>query len=678
MQYDSISHDLLSYGLAFLELTFILVAVMLLHRLKHTIGQAAFYLTLGALLGLTQFIMATGLQLEGFVFTHSPEIVQALQDGANAFFIPPRYSGLQINIGATIFFTPVMAALLIIYIVDGTLEAQRFMLGMLAILGLFVYVSYLTEKQTEFPLYTISPEFAPAFVQRLFSNGRTFMLATILSVLTQFFALPVVYEIMRNRNCRLAISVFGSLVFVEVLDAFFFELVVSGVPSEGWWEGLRQSYVSRASAMLWVATITTMYLRMRNAPRTHETSTRRPLDIVVAFLGAYGHAQRLHANLREWEGRYRMVVENSNDLIFIVGRDGVLLDANRMAIETSGYVIDHLIKLNINDITRMHNGPPFSWKEFWKQIYPNPNETQSEQRLHVNVHELHLTTRTGQDLVLDAVISPIFLQETEGAVMVARDITQRKHLEHERQRLEEQLVHSQRMEAVGKLAGGIAHDFNNLLHAIQGSLDVLSKDLHNEAKARQMVQNISTAATRASNLTDQLLGFARGGKYQVETIEVMNLVKQTEELFRPMLGRKAKLRTVLHPDPMLLEGDFTQLQQVLFNILLDAKEALKDEEGRIIFRAEPATTFTPGWNKAWTDRNPDHYIVIRIRDNGIGMSEETKSRIFEPFFTTKKAKGTGMGLAMAYGCVENHHGWIFVESTENIGTEFVIFLPRKK
>ncbi len=642
-----------AYGLALLELTFILVSIMLLHRLKFAIGSAAFYLALGALMVLTQFITAAGIKLTGI------------------------YLGFEISIGSTVFFTPFMAALLIIYIVDGTLETQRLMLGMLAILGIFIYITFLSEKQvsTDFPAYEL--ELNSSFMQNLFSTSRTFMLASLLSILIQFFALPVVYEILRGRNCRLGVSVTGALIFVEVLDAFFYELVIR-FPAADWWDGLRSSYLSRASAMLWVSLLTTVYLKMRDAPRTHETSPRRPLDILVAFLGAYGHAQRLHANVREWEGRYRMVVENSNDLIFLLGRNGIILDANRTAIDSSGYFIDHLLKLKLQSFCRTGDGRPFDWEGVWKQIYPNPDETQSEQRLHVAVHELHMVTRTGQDLILDAVISPLFLQETEGGLVVARDITQRKRLESERQELQEQLLHSQRMEAVGKLAGGIAHDFNNLLHAIQGSLDILEKQVRRDDKSRQMVSNIATATERASTLTDQLLGFARGGKYHVESIEIMNLIKQTEELFRPLLGKNSKLRVVLHPDPMVLEGDFTQLQQMLFNLLLNAQDALAEDDGRIIFRGEPATEFTPGWNKAWTDRRPEDYVVIRIRDNGCGMSDDVKRRIFEPFYTTKQSKGTGMGLAMAYGCVENHGGWIHVDTTEGVGTEFVIYLPRKQ
>jgi PAS domain S-box-containing protein len=642
-----------SYGLALLELTFVLVAILLLHRLKHAIGSGALYLSLGALMVMTQFITAAGLRLS----------------------ISGQPTGLEISIGSAVFFTPFMAALLIIYIVDGTLETQRLMLGMLALLGIFTYIAFLTEKQIEFPIYQLSPDLPAAFLQTLFSGSRTYMLASLLSLLILFFALPVVYEILRSRNCRLGVSVVGALIFVEVLDAFFYELVIR-FPAEDWWDGLRRTYLSRAFAMLWVSTLTTLYLKMRDAPRTHESSSRRPLDIVVAFLGAYGHAQRLNANVREWEGRYRMVVENSNDLIFLVSKDGMVLDANRMALETSGYFIDQLLKLRLPSFTRTESGQPFDWQRIWRQIYPNPDETSSEQRLHVAVHELHLTTRTGQDLVLDVVISPLILQETEGALLVARDITQRKKLESERQQLQEQLLHSQRMEAVGKLAGGIAHDFNNLLHAIQGSLDVLERNVRKDERSRQMVANIATATQRASTLTGQLLGFARGGKYHVERIELMNLVKQTEELFRPLLGKNVKLRVVLHPDPMLVEGDFTQLQQVLFNILLNAMEAMPEGEGRIIFRAEPATEFTPGWNSAWSERKPEQYVVIRIRDNGCGMTEEVKRRIFEPFFTTKLAKGTGMGLAMAYGCIENHNGWIFVETAEGVGTEFVVYLPR--
>jgi len=264
--------------------------------------------------------------------------------------------------------------------------------------------------------------------------------------------------------------------------------------------------------------------------------------------------------------------------------------------------------------------------------------------------------------------------------VVARDITHRKRLEDEREVLQTQLMHAQRMEAVGRLAGGVAHDFNNLLHAIRGSVDALERRLAQQPQLTQMLGNISNATERASRLTGQLLGFARGGKYEVETLNVANLVREAEALVSPILGRKVQLKLAIHPDPMVIEGDENQLEQVMLNILINARDAMEGVTGaRIIIRAEPASEKTPGWNSpsATHHGSPDSFVVIRVRDNGTGMDDETKRRIFEPFYTTKNTQGTGMGLAMAYGCIENHHGWIHVESTVGKGSEFTIFLPRK-
>lgn len=676
-----------AYGLAFLELTFVIVSLMLLHSLKQTIGTTGFYLSLGATFVFAQFVTAAGMNISHV------------------------YPGLNVNIGPTIFFTPLMAALLITYIVDGTTETQRLIVGIMAMVGIFAYFSVLSETQTYFPGYNLSPYVPKSFIGPIFESGRNLMMASLLSFLVVFLVLPVVYQLLRNRNIGLNVSVFGALIFSEVLDAFFYELVTN-YPSDEWWDGLRFSYLTRAIAMIWVSILTTIYLNLRNVHDRNQSDSRSTLDIITAFLGSYGQAKRLQANVREWEGRYRMVVENTNDLIFLVDQSGIVLDANKIVLDMLGYNIDELSTIKIQSLIKINDVDYINWNEIIDSF--NPDENNKD--FHYSGHEWKIETQKNEKLLIDATLSQIEIQQNKAILLVARNITQRKILEKERESLQTQLIDSQRMEAVGKLAGGIAHDYNNLLHAIQGSIDMLESIVTRNPKAKELTANISTAVKRASTLTGQLLGFARGGKYKVVEIDIADLIEQTARLFRPILGKKNELKVAVHPDMMAVEGDFTQLEQVLLNILLNAKGAIEDDQGIITFRAEPALDITPGWREIPQKRISDSlgrigdirkttihnlninylnqqltkttnigkkqitsdFIVIRIGDNGCGMTHEIKERIFEPFFTIKKNKGTGMGLAMAYGCVENHNGWIHVESEIGKGSEFFIFLPRLK
>ncbi len=674
-----------AYGLAFLELTFVIVSLMLLHSLKQTIGNAGFYLSLGATLVFSQFVTAAGMNI-----SHA-------------------YPGLNVNIGPTIFFTPLMAALLITYIVDGTTETQRLIVGMMAMVGIFAYFSILSETQTYFPGYNLSPYVPKSFIGPIFKSGRHLMIASLLSFLVVFLVLPVVYQLLRNRNIGLNVSVFAALIFSEVLDAFFYELVTN-YPSEEWWEELQFSYLTRAIAMIWVSTLTTVYLNLRNVHNKDQTDSRSALDIIMAFLGSYGQAKRLQANVREWEGRYQMVVENTNDLIFLIDHSGMVLDANKIVLNTLGYTVDELSALKIQSIIKINENDFINWEE----IVNSFKTTDIQNDYHYSGHEWIITTKKNTELLIDATLCRIDIQQNKAVLLVARNITQRKSLEKERETLQSRLIDSQRMEAVGKLAGGIAHDYNNLLHAIQGSIDMLYSIVARNPKARELTSNIGSAVKRASRLTGQLLGFARGGKYKVVAIDIADLIEQSSRLFRPILGKKIELKIAVHPDTMIVEGDFTQLEQVLLNILLNAKGAIGESKGKITFRAEPALEVTPGWrdtphknltdtvtlldtthdttinnlnitdlNKRISESIDDEkkqeagdFIVIRIGDNGCGMTDEIKDRIFEPFFTIKKHKGTGMGLAMAYGCIENHSGWIHVESDVGNGSEFFIFFPR--
>ncbi len=691
---SSIMEILSAYLLAVLELTFTIISLMLLHNLKRYIGSIPLYLSLGAIMVFAQFVNAAGLRIGN------------------------PYPGLEIAIGPTIFFTPLMAVILITYILDGTVEAQRLIFGIMCMVAIFIYFSFLTESQCGIPGFELYPTVPKSFLTPIFHSTRTSILASLLSLLVVFLVLPIVYQFLRNRAIGANVAIFAALIITEIFDAFFYELVTS-YPSDDWWEALQHSYVTRALAMVWVGCLTSFYVRIKGEGEAQERDERGPLDIFTGLLGSYGQAKRLQANVREWEGRYRMVVENSNDLILLVSQTGMILDTNRKALQSLGYTIEQLSHMTLETIVSDGAGKPCNWSAIWESLFADDSEEGTIKSGSLTGREFIMTTRSGESRIFDATLTPLQIQDSQAVLLVARDLTSRIELEKEREELQAQLIHSQRLEAVGRLAGGVAHDFNNMLHAIQGSLDVLEPIVSANVKARELTGTIATAVTRSAKLTEQLLGFARAGKYEVEKIDVADLVRQTESLFRPILGKTVKLQVAIHPDPMLVEGDFTQLEQVLLNILINARGALTGDQGTIIIRAEPAADYTPGWvnrpqrNEFGTemalppeggnddstsaletipvsmsdtsifrtpsmpaDKSADNYIVIRIKDNGCGMDEVTKKRIFEPFFTTNKQGGTGMGLAMAFGCIDNHLGWIHVETEPGKGAEFFLFLPR--
>jgi PAS domain S-box-containing protein len=633
--------------LAFLELTFVMVTLLLFHSLRKQIGHAAFYLTLGMFFILGQIVSSTNIMVN------------------------PGIAGFQVNLGHTVLMAPYLVALLVVYVVDGTLAAQRMILGFLAVIFGFYYMANIIANHC----VTGQESELGNFLYQIFTQGRRLVFASFVAQGADLFILPILFQIFHNRRPRLFFSVFGTLVFTQVIDSFLFQLCA--YPDlDGWWSMLRDTYFARGLALLWLSVLCTFYLRFNE---TEVIGKRRPLDIVLDFFGGYGRSQELQRHLAEWEGRYRLVVENSSDLIFLVDAQGNLLNANEGAMRALGANRFRACPLAFPDLV-CENGAPIPWNVVWSSL------TEAIQTEPANPKTLHRDwTAEGAEggrLELDVVATSANLNEKPVAVIVARDITQRRALEREREHLAQQLVHSQRMEAVGQLAGGVAHDFNNMLHTIRCSLERLRTTPPPKTEVRDaMLGNIETATSRAAELTQQLLGFARKGKYTVTTVDVAELLDAVRNLFAPLAKGNIELKLVLAPGRMLVRGDATQLQQVLMNLLLNARDAIQEQErqdGRIVLRAEPAAEFTPGWQQRPEKSGPcEHYICIRLRDNGCGIPEAMHGQVFEPFFTTKAVgQGTGMGLAMAYGCIVNHQGWIHLESEPGKGTEFFLFLPR--
>jgi signal transduction histidine kinase/ActR/RegA family two-component response regulator len=244
----------------------------------------------------------------------------------------------------------------------------------------------------------------------------------------------------------------------------------------------------------------------------------------------------------------------------------------------------------------------------------------------------------------------------------------------DKQKLEEQLFQSQKMESIGLLAGGIAHDFNNILGGILGYASYLKTGINKDEKIYAHLETIERSALRAAELTSKLLAFARGGKYNVRPIDVNSVVDETLRLLRGSFDKSIMIEEALTKPLPSVEADAGQLQQVLMNLCVNARDAMPGG-GRLVVRTtvldEP-----DDFLRAQPTIRPQKYVCATVADSGVGIDRVIISRIFEPFFTTKeKGKGTGLGLATVYGIVKNHSGFIDVQSEIGTGTTFTVYLP---
>src|SRR5437660_9085691 len=252
--------------------------------------------------------------------------------------------------------------------------------------------------------------------------------------------------------------------------------------------------------------------------------------------------------------------------------------------------------------------------------------------------------------------------------VIAEDVTEKRVLE-------DQFRQAQKMEAVGRLAGGVAHDFNNLLLVISGYTEVLLEHLDPNNMLHHKAEAIQQAADRATTLTRQLLAFSRKQLLELKVVDLNTIVSDMERLLSPLIGENIELTTRLAPGVGHTRADAGQIEQVIMDLVVNAKDAMPNG-GKIIIQTANES-LDGDLPRECSYIQPGPYVMLSIEDNGHGMDKETQSRIFEPFFTTKeKGKGTGLGLSTVYGIIKQSGGYVLAQSEVGRGTTFRIYLPR--
>jgi two-component system cell cycle sensor histidine kinase/response regulator CckA len=378
------------------------------------------------------------------------------------------------------------------------------------------------------------------------------------------------------------------------------------------------------------------------------------IDYFVALIEDITDRKRGEQALKEAEEKYRLLVEHATDLIFVI-QDGVVKYPNPTTIEKTGYSKEELGRMPFIDL--MHpDDRDMVLDRYQKRMMGNGVTAPCSYRS---------VTKDGRVCWGEASSVLIEWEGRPATLNFIRDITEQK-------KLEDQLLQAQKMEAIGTLAGGIAHDFNNLLMGIQGYTALMLHGLAPTHPHYVKLNRVLELVASGADLTQQLLGFARGGRYDLKPTDINRIIQKSSVLF----GRTKKeisIRENLQEDLAMAEVDAGQIEQVLLNLMVNAWQAMPQGGNLYI---ETANVFLSARHVEQFGLTEGLYVRISVTDEGVGMDDKTKERIFEPFFTTKEmGRGTGLGLASAYGIIKGHKGTINVYSEIGHGTTFTIYLP---
>ena len=378
-----------------------------------------------------------------------------------------------------------------------------------------------------------------------------------------------------------------------------------------------------------------------------------------ALLEALQRARQRDA-LQSQERLLRQIIDANPSLIFVKDWNGRFVLVNQATAQVYGTTVDSLVGKTDADFNRNME----EVAHFLRDDRDVMSSGQSKLIAEEPVTNLAGETRWFQTIKVP-LSSPA--EGTATLLGVATEITERK-------RLEEQLLQSQKMEAVGQLAGGVAHDFNNILTAIVGYTDLLAAELDGNVRQLEDLEEIRKAARRAAALTRQLLAFSRKQVLEPRIIDLNSVVLNLDKMLRSLISENIELKTDLANNLAAARADPNQIEQVIMNLAINARDAMPDG-GTVTIETSNAT-LDDAYAAQHVSVIPGEYVMLAVSDTGCGMDEKTKSRIFEPFFTTKPAgRGTGLGLSTVYGIVKQTGGNIWLYSEPGKGTTFKIYLP---
>lgn len=361
---------------------------------------------------------------------------------------------------------------------------------------------------------------------------------------------------------------------------------------------------------------------------------------------------------REWQVTFDAV----SDAVWLLDKDSRIIRCNKATLELTGKDMEEIIGKHCLEVFHCTGQPLLDCP------VSRMNNSKQKESQELKIGDKWFLIKA----------DPIFDEkgEVSGAVHIISDITERKHSEEERCKLELHLHQVQKIESIGRLTGGIAHDFNNLLTPILGYTEILAMDDQLVGEHREMVEMIRKAADRAKDLTRQLLAFGRKQVLNLKTIDLGTVIHNFEKLLRRTIRENIKIEIVVTDSLGAIKADIGQIEQIILNLAINAQDAMLNGGNLVI------TLKNVEMDEAYKMKRQEirlgSYVCMSVSDTGSGMDKETQSHIFEPFFTTKDiGKGTGLGLAMVYGIVKQHSGFIYVYSELGTGTEFKIYFPRE-
>ncbi len=379
-------------------------------------------------------------------------------------------------------------------------------------------------------------------------------------------------------------------------------------------------------------------------------------DLALLMVRDISRQKQAEKRLKASMERYQTIFEASQDPIFITTLKGRMVEINRAGLDFFGAKTSGQLKaLRVEDVYKDKNERKKLIDDLLKDGF---------------VRNRRLTLKRMDGTIREAMISVRLQQKAFGVekllVGTLHDITELVNLQ-------EQLFQAQKMESIGRLAGGVAHDFNNILSGVMGYASLMKSKMSPTHPFYDYVETIERGAVRAAELTARLLGFARKGQFSMVRLNINTIVSDTAKLLQSTIAKTIEVKLELQDDVPVILGDPSQIHQVVMNLCVNARDAMSGG-GRLTLSSGSCYVANP-------PGTPEHplkegtFVFIRVKDTGSGMSAETKQKIFEPFFTTKADKGTGLGLAMVYGVVQNHGGFIDVETKSGIGSTFTIYFP---